>query len=105
VSHTGTFLAIAARSALATTFVVALWGKASGRAALRSFAASASATALSWLHVVRNLILLGTALAGAVAHGPAHGPVGVLAVLAGAVTAALLIRADDLVDLFQPASR
>jgi hypothetical protein len=67
----------------------------------------ASSIPLSWLHVGRNLVLLGVAILG-VAAGPARSidaAAAALTVLVGAATAALIIRVDDLVDLFQPASR
>jgi Methylamine utilisation protein MauE len=63
-----------------------------------------SAAPFGWHHVVRNGLLLAAAAAGAYASAagsaPPSLPAGLLAVPAGVVCAALVVRLDDLVDVF-----
>ncbi|HZR55085.1 MAG TPA: MauE/DoxX family redox-associated membrane protein [Streptosporangiaceae bacterium] len=67
---------------------------------------------LSGAHVGRNVALLALLIAGLIANAFRHGTPAapaaaatVVAIVAGAVVALLLIRFDDLVDLFAPVSR
>ncbi|MEV5557052.1 hypothetical protein AB0L44_25620, partial [Nonomuraea wenchangensis] len=78
-------------------------------AGLRALAAGELATSsapLSPLHLVRNGLLLASALAGLVAGGgglPGTAPAGLaIAAAAALVIAVLLIRIDDLIELFAP---
>ncbi|GAA3989973.1 hypothetical protein GCM10022247_05740 [Allokutzneria multivorans] len=76
------------------------------RTPCRCFGASASP--LGWPHVVRNAVLLivaGTGLAGVAAGGAPHPGVALVSGVAGAAFGLLLVRFDDLVDLFRPVAR
>jgi hypothetical protein len=68
----------------------------------------ASARPIGRVHLVRNAVLVAVAGLGLAAEGAAVGPAEpagvVAAVVAGVVVAAVVVRADDLADLFQPAA-
>lgn len=81
------------------------------KAACACFGAKAGRE-LTGAHVGRNVALLGLILAGLIGNefrsGPSTAPAAaaaIVAIVAGAVVALLLIRFDDLVDLFAPVSR
>lgn len=78
------------------------------KAACACFGAKAGRE-LSGAHVARNATLLGLLVAGLIGnefrHGTAAPAAAVVAIVAGGVVALLLIRFDDLVDLFAPVSR
>jgi Methylamine utilisation protein MauE len=69
----------------------------------------ASQRPLGRRHLVRNGLLIAGALAGAVAHASAAGSAGIagaaVGLAAGAVVALVLIRLEDLIDLFSPIPR
>ena len=82
------------------------------RARCACFGAASGGSAgrlLGRVHLVRNLGLLAVVCAGLAADGVANdrpAPAGmVTAALAGAVTAVLLVRLDDLIAVFTPVSR
>jgi hypothetical protein len=66
-----------------------------------------SARPVSRVHLVRNAVLVAIAGLGLAADGVAVGPAEpagvVAAVVAGVVVAAVVVKADDLAELFQPA--
>ncbi|MFC0112006.1 MauE/DoxX family redox-associated membrane protein [Kibdelosporangium aridum] len=68
----------------------------------------AGATPLGWPHVMRNAVLLivaGVGLAGAAAGGAPQPGAALVSGVAGGAFGLLLVRFDDLVDLFRPATR
>ncbi|WP_086821705.1 MauE/DoxX family redox-associated membrane protein [Allokutzneria sp. NRRL B-24872] len=68
----------------------------------------ASAVQLGWPHVMRNFVLLivaGAGLTAAAAGGAAQPAVALVSGVAGGAFGLLLVRFDDLVDLFRPATR
>jgi len=78
------------------------------KAACACFGAKAGRE-LTGAHVARNVALLGILLVGLIGnefrHGRPAAAAAIVAIVAGAVVALLLIRFDDLVDLFAPVSR
>lgn len=91
---------------LAMAFAVAILAaiRRGDRAPCNCF--GASARPVGRVHVVRNAVLIIVAALGLAADAAEAGPVGpaggFAAVIAGGVLAALVVRADDLAELFGP---
>ncbi|WP_068922775.1 MauE/DoxX family redox-associated membrane protein [Planobispora rosea] len=98
-------LGLVAAVGLLTAFTIGIGGALhrGERAPCRCF--GASRTRLGPLHLARNLTLIAvgvTGLAASASAGTAHPGGAVLAVFAGIVLAALMVRLDDLAALFAP---